>query len=256
MRCSLAALLLLSGGGVCALEPVHGVRARVTAASRSAVPAAVTSDAPPTAKDGYRTPAQLKTGIASFYDGSSALWERVWGEHMHHGYYPVGSKRKDHQKAQEDMIDEVLKWARAPGEPAPIRVLDVGCGIGGSTRHLAREFGSEGRGVTLSPYQARRANEISAAAGMADRLSFQARDGAEGGRGEGAGRRRVGGRGGATMACLVPPQAPSAPPGPASSLACGTSLPPFPPRCPLAQASPPPRYPPLCTGGRCPRHAL
>ena len=30
----------------------------------------------------------LNEGIASFYDESSELWEDVWGEHMHHGYYP------------------------------------------------------------------------------------------------------------------------------------------------------------------------
>lgn len=27
----------------------------------------------------------LKSGIASFYDESSELWESMWGEHMHHG---------------------------------------------------------------------------------------------------------------------------------------------------------------------------
>jgi hypothetical protein len=29
--------------------------------------------------------ADLKEGIAHFYDESSALWEDMWGEHMHHG---------------------------------------------------------------------------------------------------------------------------------------------------------------------------
>lgn len=27
----------------------------------------------------------LKQGIAGFYNESSGLWERMWGEHMHHG---------------------------------------------------------------------------------------------------------------------------------------------------------------------------
>lgn len=34
-----------------------------------------------------RSDADLKDGIAFFYDRSSKLWEDVWGEHMHHGYY-------------------------------------------------------------------------------------------------------------------------------------------------------------------------
>lgn len=42
---------------------------------------------------------ELKLGIAGFYDRSSKLWESVWGEHMHHGYY-VPPDRKDHKQAQ------------------------------------------------------------------------------------------------------------------------------------------------------------
>ncbi|GMH70879.1 hypothetical protein TrRE_jg12498, partial [Triparma retinervis] len=56
-----------------------------------------------------RTPSELKTGIASFYDKSTLLWESVWGEHLHHGYY-VPPDRTDHRQAQVDMIDELLKW--------------------------------------------------------------------------------------------------------------------------------------------------
>lgn len=37
---------------------------------------------------------ELKDGIASFYDKSSSVWEDIWGEHMHHGYYVDGFKPK------------------------------------------------------------------------------------------------------------------------------------------------------------------
>lgn len=53
----------------------------------------------------------LREGIANFYDESSALWEDMWGEHMHHGYYPKDSPPKSNTQAQIDMIDEVLSWA-------------------------------------------------------------------------------------------------------------------------------------------------
>jgi tocopherol O-methyltransferase len=42
---------------------------------------------------------ELKSGIAQFYDESSAIWEEVWGDQMHHGYYPTG-KEKDHKLQQ------------------------------------------------------------------------------------------------------------------------------------------------------------
>jgi MPBQ/MSBQ methyltransferase len=40
---------------------------------------------------------------------------------------------------------------------SPAKVLDVGCGIGGTTRHLAKKFGPSTQltGITLSPNQAR-----------------------------------------------------------------------------------------------------
>ena len=86
-----------------------------------------------------RTDEDLKDGIAFFYDRSSKLWEDVWGEHMHHGYY-VPEDRTDHIQAQIDLIDEVLKWAGVDDDTPPKKVVDVGCGIGGSSRHIVRKY--------------------------------------------------------------------------------------------------------------------
>jgi SAM-dependent methyltransferase len=122
-----------------------------------------------------RSPEQLRSGIANFYDRSSKLWERMWGEHMHHGYYPNG-ERKNHRQAQVDMIDGVLEWAGVGEGPPPTSVLDVGCGIGGSTRHIARKYGCSGRGITLSPVQAARAQQLSDEQGLGEQLSFQVAD--------------------------------------------------------------------------------
>ena len=54
--------------------------------------------------------------------------------------------------------------------------MDIGCGIGGSSRHIARRYGSSGQGITLSPVQAARANALTEEAGLGDRLSFQVAD--------------------------------------------------------------------------------
>ena len=57
-----------------------------------------------------RSDEDLKSGIARFYDESSSIWLDVWGEHMHHGYYPT-SDYNEHQLAQVDMIDRSIDWA-------------------------------------------------------------------------------------------------------------------------------------------------
>jgi tocopherol O-methyltransferase len=116
----------------------------------------------------------LKTQIQQFYDASSGLWEQVWGEHMHHGYYgPTGKEKKDRRQAQIDLIEELLKWA---GVEQAEQILDVGCGIGGSSLYLAQKFNARAVGITLSPVQASRATERAQEAGLAAEVQFQVAD--------------------------------------------------------------------------------
>ena len=142
--------------------------------ARPAVRPRAAATAQPASPQDLRSPEDLRKGIANFYDRSSRLWEGVWGEHMHHGYYPDDQK-KDHKVAQVDMIEAVLEWAGADAAP-PASVLDVGCGIGGSTRHIARKYGCAGRGITLSPVQAERASLLSQEQGLGEQLSFEVAD--------------------------------------------------------------------------------
>ncbi|KAH7423202.1 hypothetical protein KP509_12G043800 [Ceratopteris richardii] len=145
---------------------------RIMAAAASASPSAATGMF-----------SELNNGIAHFYDTSSGVWENIWGEHMHHGYYDPGLPRRaaftvDHVKAQVRMIEESLKWAGIPdeAESRPKKIIDVGCGIGGSSRHLARKYGAEVVGITLSPHQAQRATSITSAAGLSSKVRFQVAD--------------------------------------------------------------------------------
>jgi len=125
-------------------------------------------------------PKSLQSRIASFYDRTSHLWEVEWGEHMHHGYYPLGHTVRGHSAhiaAQEDMIERILAFGNAGGLKGELRILDAGCGIGGSSRYLARKF-PQARvvGITLSPYQRARAEALTAAAGLSDRVEFKVMD--------------------------------------------------------------------------------
>lgn len=107
----------------------------------------------------------LNQRIQQFYDASSGLWEDVWGEHMHHGYYGAdGKQKKDRRQAQIDLIEELLNWADIHQAK---NILDVGCGIGGSTLYLANKFQASATGITLSPVQANRATQRAKEAGFA-----------------------------------------------------------------------------------------
>ncbi|MBD2503001.1 methyltransferase domain-containing protein [Anabaena azotica] len=114
--------------------------------------------------------ATLYQRIQQFYDASSGLWEDIWGEHMHHGYYGAdGTEQKNRRQAQIDLIEELLNWADI--ERAE-NILDVGCGIGGSSLYLAAKFQAQATGITLSPVQAARATERAKEAGLSGRSQF------------------------------------------------------------------------------------
>ncbi|MEO0867350.1 MAG: methyltransferase domain-containing protein [Cyanobacteria bacterium J06642_11] len=117
----------------------------------------------------------LTDRIQQFYDESSRLWEQVWGEHMHHGYYGVDGHRPvdSPQAAQRDLIEELLCWSHVD---APQSILDVGCGIGGSTLYLASKYRATATGITLSPVQADRATARAQKIGLEDHVQFQVAD--------------------------------------------------------------------------------
>lgn len=113
--------------------------------------------------------------IQQFYDASSGLWEKIWGEHMHHGYYGrAGNLQINRRQAQIDLIEELLLWAGLSREKKALQnILDIGCGIGGSTLYLADKFNTAATGITLSPVQVSRATARAKEAGLSDRVNFQ-----------------------------------------------------------------------------------
>ena len=103
--------------------------------------------------------------VADAYDRwtDDRLLERLWGEHVHLGYYGNPPRRRDFRRAKEDFVHELVRWSGLDQLPPGSRVLDVGCGIGGSARILARDYGLDVLGISISPGQIRRAQELTPA---------------------------------------------------------------------------------------------
>ena len=99
--------------------------------------------------------------VASAYDSwtQDKLLERLWGDHIHLGFYPP-NKKIDFRKAKVQFVHELVKWSGLDKLPKGSRILDVGCGIGGSSRILAKYYGLNVTGITISPAQVKRAREL------------------------------------------------------------------------------------------------
>ena len=100
--------------------------------------------------------------VASAYDAwtQDKLLERLWGEHIHLGFYAKGERKIDFREAKVQFVHKLVKWSGLDKLPKGSRILDVGCGIGGSSRILAKYYGFNVTGITISPAQVKRAREL------------------------------------------------------------------------------------------------
>src|SRR5688500_13850571 len=90
----------------------------------------------------------LKATIREHYDRASPLYRDLWGIHLHHGYWVDGTETKE--LAQEQLIELLVSRAAIPNDS---RILDIGCGIGGTAVYLAERHGMRVTGITISPMQ-------------------------------------------------------------------------------------------------------
>jgi tocopherol O-methyltransferase len=97
--------------------------------------------------------------IREQYDGVSPYYQSLWGEHLHHGYWIRGDETKE--QAQVQLIEHL---AQAAGLASGRKILDVGCGFGGSSIYLARKYHADATGITISPVQVEMARKAASAA--------------------------------------------------------------------------------------------
>ncbi|RYP57269.1 hypothetical protein DL769_009595 [Monosporascus sp. CRB-8-3] len=98
--------------------------------------------------EAHASVATLKDRIKQHYDLASDYYYSLWGQHIHHGLFRSDGESKE--EAQVNLINYLLEISRLPKEA---RVLDVGCGIGGTSRFLAKEHGCAVTGITISGRQ-------------------------------------------------------------------------------------------------------
>jgi MPBQ/MSBQ methyltransferase len=105
---------------------------------------------------------QSSDSVASSYDQwtQDGILEYYWGEHIHLGHYGSPPQPKDFLAAKSDFVHEMARWGGLDQLHPGTTVLDVGCGIGGSSRILARDYDFDVTGVTISPQQVERAREL------------------------------------------------------------------------------------------------
>ena len=116
------------------------------------------------------TEADLTAAIREHYDRLSPLYRALWGEHIHHGFW---EDAESPARAQVKLVERLAERARVA---RGARVLDVGCGLGGSAVWLAREFDCSVTGITISPVQARMATAKARAEGLNSRVRFEVAD--------------------------------------------------------------------------------
>ncbi len=94
--------------------------------------------------------------IADFWDQVSEGFRMVWGVHIHHGYFE--NDNDSPARAQELLTERLaglLNISRGDN------ILDVGCGMGGSSLYLAKKYAAIVTGISLSQKQLAIARESS-----------------------------------------------------------------------------------------------
>ncbi|EON95601.1 putative gamma-tocopherol methyltransferase protein [Phaeoacremonium minimum UCRPA7] len=110
----------------------------------------------------HTTMAALKDRIKLHYDLASEYYLSLWGTHIHHGYWPTeDSKAKETKEVAQINLIQLLLDTSKIGEGS--KVLDVGCGIGGTSRYLASTLGCTVTGITISSKQVEMATRLTKA---------------------------------------------------------------------------------------------
>lgn len=108
--------------------------------------------------------------VRRHYDRLSFFYRALWGNHIHHGYF------EDDETSPEAQLKLIRRLAKQARIKEKSRVLDVGCGLGGSALWLANNLDCSVTGITISPVQASIATARANGEGLAHLAVFQVSD--------------------------------------------------------------------------------
>lgn len=115
-------------------------------------------------------PAVRKEVVRQHYDLTTPFYRLLWGRHIHHGLWEGDESPC---AAQQRLTDTVVSAAGLQGGE---RVLDVGCGMGGSSIHLAQALNCSVVGITISRLQRRWARWSARWHGVSASTEFRCQD--------------------------------------------------------------------------------
>lgn len=104
--------------------------------------------------------------INGYYDGATELYEYGWAQSFHFSRFYQGEAFLQSLARHEHYLAAQMRLK--PG----MRVLDVGCGVGGPAREIARFSDVTIVGVNNNDFQIGRARKYTEKAGLSDRLSY------------------------------------------------------------------------------------
>ncbi|KAI1433350.1 sterol 24-C-methyltransferase [Xylaria sp. CBS 124048] len=110
--------------------------------------------------------AEYATLTRQYYNLATDLYEYGWGQSFHFCRYAIGESfykaiaRHEHYLAHQIGIKEGMK------------VLDVGCGVGGPAREIAKFTGAHVTGLNNNDYQIQRATHYAHKEGLSNQLAF------------------------------------------------------------------------------------
>ncbi|MDZ4779738.1 MAG: class I SAM-dependent methyltransferase [Planctomycetia bacterium] len=115
-------------------------------------------------------PSVRKSSIRTHYNLATLFYRLLWGPHIHHGYW---TSDESPRVAQLALTERLATLARIKSGDS---LLDIGCGMGGSSIHLAKTRRCQATGVTLSRVQRIWSATSAAAQGVRRNTSFRCAD--------------------------------------------------------------------------------